>query len=185
MDIDQVADIKRHFLHFLLLSRKNTSPLPQLPPFTSPLLFPLSLSHLLAPCSLLLYRFPKMTRGKQVASLGLWGRGTSSEVSWLQTPRTCFPCYLLTSPWHLEGKSLFPSAAGEQLIPDPRFLQQDLDVLGFYNFFSLARPYLLLSGIHGKGRATQEWVSEGTQESQEFALEKFTICPTRKAGSSF
>lgn len=93
---------------------------------------------------------------------------------------------------------LFPSAAGEELVPDPRFLQQDLDVqLGFYRFFSLPRPYLLLSGesgillgrrgwqSHGEGCATQEWVSEGTQESQEFALEKFTICPTRKAGCSF
>ena len=57
MDIDQVADIKRHFLHFLLLSRKNTSSPPaSLPHLSTPvpfIPFPSSCSLFSSPVSLI------------------------------------------------------------------------------------------------------------------------------------
>lgn len=36
-----------------------------------------------------------------------------------------------------------------------------------------------------KACGTREWGSEGTGEGEEFALEKFTFCPTGEAGCSF
>lgn len=133
-------------------SSPPTSPLPHLPSLAAPLLF-----LILCPSSYPLFSslVSLIPKDHQL----LWGaRGWGGGCLFrgflaANIQNTLYFCYLLTSPWHLEGKSLFPlfpSAAGEELIPDPRFLQQDLDVqLGFYRFFSLPRPYLLLSGNQG------------------------------------
>ena len=155
--------------------------------------------------SLLLYHwFPKITRGKQVASLGGegWGRG----VPLLRFPGCKHPEHALLllfinfslAPGRKILVSIVPISCWGTANSWPKVSTArpwcPAGVLSLFQPSAALSPPLGQSGIlmgrrgwqsHGKGRATQEWMSEGTQESQEFALEKFTICPTRKAGCSF
>lgn len=87
--------------------------------------------------------------------------------------------------------SLFAAATGEQLIQvSSKTVRSNPDSRNF-SLAGLSPAAVGEQGILGRGEMAESWskgwedVGEGTGESQELTLEKFTFCPPGEAGCSF